>query len=288
MTQAALGRPRAAAGHPSAFDLREFRVTRRRQDTADTATLSLAPLAGDPLDFTAGQFTMVYAFGVGEVPLSISGDPARGKTLMHTIRDVGGVTHTLTQLRRGDVVGIRGPYGHGWDVTDGRGGDVVLVAGGIGLAPLRPALLQILAHRSEYHRVVLLYGTRTPQDVLYADELERWRGRFDLEVEVTVDYGPPHWRGTVGLVTGLIPRAGFDPATTLALVCGPEAMMRYVASALVDRGVPPARVRLSMERAMDCGIGLCGHCQLRELFVCVDGPVFGYDRIERLLWLREV
>lgn len=271
----------------SAFAVREFRVASRRQDTRDTATLSLTPLSGEPLAFEPGQFTMVYAFGVGEVPLSISG-AATGGRLLHTIRDVGGVTHTLTHLRRGDVVGVRGPYGRGWDVTDGAGGDVVLVAGGIGLAPLRPALQQILARRRDYHRVVLLYGTRTPDDVLYGSDLERWRGRFDLEVEVTVDYGPPGWRGKVGLVTSLIPRAGFDPATTLALVCGPEAMMRHVGSALADRGVDKDRIRLSMERAMDCGVGLCGHCQLREMFVCVDGPVFGFDRIERLLWLREV
>jgi len=271
-----------------AFAVREFGVTSRRQDTRDTVTLSLSPRDGVPLGFAPGQFTMVYAFGVGEVPLSISGDPAPGRALLHTIRDVGGVTHTLAGLRRGDVVGIRGPYGTGWDVSDGRGGDVVLVAGGIGLAPLRPALLQVLARRDDYKRVVLLYGTRTPEDVLFAADLEKWRGRFDLEVEVTVDYGPPLWRGKVGLVTGLIPRAGFDPAHTLALVCGPEPMMRYVASALSDRGVPPDRIRLSMERAMDCGVGLCGHCQLRELFICVDGPVFTYERLERLLWLREV
>jgi NAD(P)H-flavin reductase len=277
-----------SAPQRTVFDLREFTVRSKRQDTRDTATLSLAPLRGDPLGFLPGQFTMVYAFGVGEVPLSISGDPAGGKPLLHTIRDVGGVTHTLTGLRRGDVVGVRGPYGTGWDVADGRGGDIVLVAGGIGLAPLRPALLQVLARREQYKRVVLLYGTRTPEDVLYAAELERWRGRFDLEVEVTVDYGPPGWRGRVGLVTSLIPRAGFDPSTTLALVCGPEPMMRYVGAALVDRGVPKDRVRLSMERAMDCGVGLCGHCQLRDLFVCVDGPVFSYERLERLLWLREV
>ena len=280
--------PPAPTPSATAFDLRQFRVQHRRQDTRDTVTLTLAPLDGDPIAFEAGQFTMVYAFGVGEVPLSISGDPSGGKPLLHTVRDVGGVTHTLTRLRRGDVLGVRGPYGQGWNVEDGVGGDVVLVAGGNGLAPLRPVLLQVLARRSDYKRVVLLYGTRTPEDVLFADELEHWRGRFDLEVEVTVDYGPPQWRGKVGLVTSLIPRAGFDPATTLALVCGPEPMMRYVGSALVDRGVPRDRVRLSMERAMDCGVGLCGHCQLRELFVCVDGPVFGYDRIERLLWLREV
>lgn len=280
--------PTTTARRTSPFDLREFRVARRRQDTRDTVTLALEPVDGAPLAFEAGQFTMLYAFGVGEVPISISGDPTRPGSLWHTIRDVGGVTHTLAHVRRGDVLGVRGPYGRGWDVSAGKGGDVVLVAGGIGLAPLRPALLQLLSERADYGRVVLLYGTRTPEDVLYVEELERWRGRFDLEVDVTVDYGPPQWHGKVGLVTSLIPRAGFDPAHTLALVCGPEAMMRYVASALLDRGVDPQRVRLSMERAMDCGVGLCGHCQLRELFVCVDGPVFGYDRLERLLWLREV
>jgi NAD(P)H-flavin reductase len=135
---------------------------------------------------------------------------------------------------------------------------------------------------------VLLYGTRTPEDVIYATELEQWRGRFDLEVDVTVDYGPPQWKGKVGLVTDLIPRAGFDPSHALALVCGPEPMMRHVAAALTDRGVPAGRIRLSMERAMDCGVGLCGHCQLRDLFICTDGPVFDYARLERLLWLREV
>lgn len=273
---------------PDPFAMQPYRVRSRRQDTRDTVTLALSPTEGEPISFVPGQFTMVYAFGVGEVPLSISGDPRAGRPLLHTIRDVGGVTHTLTGLRRGDAVGVRGPYGTGWDVASGRGGDVVLVAGGIGLAPLRPALLEVLAHRGQYRRVVLLYGTRTPEDVLYARELERWRGRFDLEVDVTVDYGPPNWRGKVGLVTDLIPRAGFDPSNALALVCGPEVMMRHVAAALSDRGVPAPRIRLSMERAMDCGVGLCGHCQLRELFVCTDGPVFDYRRLERLLWLREV
>jgi NAD(P)H-flavin reductase len=273
---------------PSPFALRQFRVSRRHRDTRDTVTLALDPLDGLPLAFEPGQFTMLYAFGVGEVPISISGDPAHPDELLHTIRDVGGVTHALTRAARGDVLGVRGPYGCGWDVSDGRGGDVVIVAGGIGLAPLRPALLAVLAARDDYGRVVVLYGCRSPQDVLYARELEHWRGRFDLDVDVTVDYGPPQWRGRVGLVHSLIPRAGFDPAHTLALVCGPEAMMRTVAAALVERGVARERVRLSMERAMDCGVGLCGHCQLRELFVCVDGPVFGYDRLERLLWLQEV
>lgn len=267
---------------------RPFRVVRRRRDTADTVTLLLEPLNGEPLRFAAGQFTMLSAFGVGEVPISISGDPTRDAPLEHTVRDVGGVTHALVRAAPGEVLGVRGPYGTGWQVTDGIGGDIAIVAGGIGLAPLRPALLEVLAERERYGRVVLIYGARTPSELLYAKELEAWRGRFDLDVEVTVDFGPPEWRGRVGLPTELIPRAGFDPEQTLALLCGPEVMMRYVALALVDRGVPRERVRLSMERNMRCGIGLCGHCQLRELFVCLDGPVFGYDRIERFMTLREV
>jgi NAD(P)H-flavin reductase len=283
VTTAAVARPAAGTTLP-----RPFRVASRRRDTSDTFTLALEPLDGEPLRFAAGQFTMLSAFGAGEVPISISGDPTRSGQLLHTIRDVGAVTHALVSVSRGDILGVRGPFGRGWDVSDGIGGDVVIVAGGIGLAPLRPAVLEVLSRRSDYRRVVLLYGTRSPEDVLFDRDLESWRGRFDLEVELTVDYGPPDWRGRVGLVTTLISRAGFDPSRTLALACGPEVMMRRVATGLVDRGVPRDRVRLSLERNMVCGIGLCGHCQLREVFVCLEGPVLGYDRAEALMDVREV
>lgn len=265
-----------------------YRLERLRQDTRDTFTLELEPVDGAPLRYRAGQFTMLDAFGVGEVPISISGDPTRPGPLEHTIRDVGAVTHALVTADEGDVLGVRGPFGTSWDVADGEGGDVVLVAGGIGLAPLRPAILEVVAHRERYGRVVLLYGARTPEDILFGDDLRTWAQDHGVVVEVTVDIGQHAWRGKVGLVTQLVPRAGFDPPHTLALVCGPEVMMRYVASALVDRGVPPHRLRLSMERSMKCGIGLCGHCQLRELFVCVDGPVLPYDRLAPLLTCREL
>jgi NAD(P)H-flavin reductase len=267
---------------------RPYRVVRNRAETEDTVTLELAALDGAAMGFEAGQFTMLSVFGVGEVPISISGDPTSPGTLWHTVRDVGGTTKAIVHATRGDVLGVRGPYGTGWGATDGAGGDVVFVAGGIGLAPLRPAVLQVLAQRERYGRVVLMYGTRSPQDVVYARELERWRGRFDVEVELTVDYGPPGWRGRVGLVTSLIPRAGFDPANTLALACGPEVMMRYVCAELADRGVPPGRIRVSMERNMHCGVGLCGHCQIRDVFACVDGPVLSYERAADLLDAREV
>jgi NAD(P)H-flavin reductase len=250
--------------------------------------LALEPLTGPPLAFAAGQFTMLHAFGVGEVPISICGDPTRPGPLEHTIRDVGTVTHALVTAQPGTSVGVRGPFGTGWGVADGRGGDVVIVTGGIGLAPLRPALMEIAARRAGYGRVVLLYGARSPDDILFADDLRAWADQHDVVVEVTVDYGPPSWTGRVGLVTDLVARAGFDPLDALALVCGPEVMMRYAAAALLDRGVPTERIRLSMERNMKCGVGLCGHCQLRELFLCVDGPVLGYDRLAPLMDVQEL
>ncbi|HWS57790.1 MAG TPA: FAD/NAD(P)-binding protein [Actinotalea sp.] len=265
-----------------------YRIAHTRQDTRDTFTLELQPLDGPMLAYRAGQFTMLDAFGIGEVPISISGDPTRPGPLEHTIRDVGAVTHALIAAPSGAVVGVRGPFGTSWDVADGAGGDVVIVAGGIGLAPLRPAILEVVARRERYGRVVLLYGARTPEDILFGDELRSWAKDHGVVVEVTVDNGQHAWRGKVGLVTQLVPRAGFDPRNTLALVCGPETMMRYVAVALADRGVPEDRVRLSMERNMKCGVGLCGHCQMRELFICVDGPVLGYDRLAPLLATREL
>jgi NAD(P)H-flavin reductase len=185
------------------------------------------------------------------------------------------------------VVGVRGPYGTGWDVGVGEGGDVVLVAGGIGLAPLRPAMLELLRHRHRYGRLVLLYGTRSPEDLLYTDELKRWEN-LGVEILITVDYGTTSWTGRVGLVTTLIARAGFDPRSTLALVCGPEIMMRFTATALVERGVSPDKIRVSLERNMRCGVGLCGHCQYRELFVCIDGPVLPFARVAGLLGTREL
>ena len=266
---------------------RPFRVLAQRQDTDDTVTLRLEPANGVPLRFEPGQYTMLGILGIGEVPISISGEPSAPQLLQHTIRDVGGVTHALVHAQPGTMLDVRGPYGRGWSVLDGAGGDVVFVAGGIGLAPLRPALLEVIAHRQRFGRVVVLYGTRSPADVLYTAELDVWRAA-DVEVAVTVDYGPPGYPGRVGLVTALIPRAGFDPARTLALVCGPEVMMRFAATALVGRGVAADRIRLSMERNMKCGVGLCGHCQLRELFICTDGPVLAYARIDTLLQGRQL
>jgi NAD(P)H-flavin reductase len=265
-----------------------YRVDRIHRETADTYTLELSPANGRPMSFAPGQFNMLYAFGRGEAPISISGDPSSTPRLVHTVRAVGAVTQALAAAQKGLTLGVRGPFGSSWPVEEARGSDIVIVAGGIGLAPLRPALYSVLAQRRRYGSVSLLYGTRTPKDLLYEKELRTWRGRFDLNVEVTVDHAAGEFFEHVGVVTGLIPRADFDPEETFAFVCGPEIMMRFTVRDLLERGVPPERIFLSIELNMQCAIGLCGHCQLGPTFVCKDGPVFRYSFIEPFLKIREI
>ena len=268
---------------------RPFRVARSRRELIDVWTLELeAPDGHPPVSFRPGQFTMVYAFGIGEVPISISGDPMKPDVLVHTVRAVGAVTRAVCAARKGDTLGVRGPYGEGWPVEAARGRDVVIMAGGLGLAPLRPLVRAVMAQRAAFGRVVLLVGARTPASLLFSRELARWRARFDLDVRATVDAGDSTWNGDVGVITTLLPRVTFDPAITTAFVCGPEVMMRFAAADLVHRGVPPDLVFLSMERNMKCAVGVCGHCQFGPAFVCKDGPVFPYSRIEASLRIREV
>jgi NAD(P)H-flavin reductase len=268
---------------------RPYRVRQVVRDTHDTFTLTLQPMNGSPeLAFAPGQFNMLYVFGVGEVPISISGDPSKPKTLVHTTRAVGTVTKAMSLLKRGDVMGVRGPFGSPWPIEESSGKDVVIVAGGIGLAPLRPAVYQLLSQRQKYGKVVLLYGTRSPNDILFKRELEQWRSRFDFDVFVTVDRGIGGWRGSVGVVTTLINRAPFDPSNAFAFLCGPEVMMRFTVMELQKRGIPMDRTYLSLERNMKCAIGFCGHCQFGPAFVCKDGPVFRYDEIKELFGKREV
>ncbi len=265
-----------------------FRIHKIRRELPDTVTMEIAPCSPAPFTFAAGQFNMLTAFGVGEIPISISGDPGDGTKVVHTTRAVGAVSRALDRLTVGQVVGVRGPFGTPWPVEDAFGHDLMLVAGGVGLAPLRPALYHALAERRRFSRVIVLYGARTPKDMLFRREIERWRGRFDLDVDVTVDRADPSWQGNVGVVTKLISRARFDPYATMAFVCGPEIMMRHVATALAGHGIAEDRIHLSMERNMKCGCGLCGHCQWGPHFVCKDGPVFRYDRIRPLLSIREI
>jgi NAD(P)H-flavin reductase len=259
------------------------RIQRITRETADTFTLALEVPS---FAFAPGQFNMLYVFGVGDVPISISGDPANEGTLVHTVRAVGTVTRAMQALKRGGVLGVRGPYGSAWPVASAEGGDLVVVAGGLGLAPLRPVVYHAVKQKSRFGRVVLVYGSRTPDDLLYREELGRWARRLD--VQITVDHAGPDWTGHVGVAPALIERLTLDPSRTIAMLCGPEVMMRFSARALMDRGLPADRVFLSLERNMKCAAGFCGHCQYRELFVCKDGPVVRFDRVAPLLDRREL
>lgn len=264
-------------------------VLKNIRETADTFTLEAAGTDGvSHFHFTPGQFHMIGLPGVGEIPISISGNPEHPRVLVHTLREVGAVTRALGSLRPNDEFTVRGPYGTPWPVEPAQGKDVVLIAGGIGLAPLRPMIYEVMGNRDRYGRFGLLYGTRSPEDILYRKELGQWRASFDMDLWMTVDRATAQWRGNVGVVTQLVSRAPFDPTKTVAMVCGPEGMMVYAVEELLHRGIPASSIYVSMERNMKCGIGLCGHCQLRGEFTCRTGPVYRYDTVAELLEVREL
>ncbi|MGE0226022.1 MAG: FAD/NAD(P)-binding protein [Acetobacteraceae bacterium] len=265
-----------------------YRVSQVRRELSDTVTLTLLPADGCRPAFEPGQFNMLYVFGIGEIAISISGDHTDSSAFVHTVRDVGAVSGALARLAVGANVGVRGPFGQGWPVSAAEGADVVIVAGGLGLAPLRPVIYAVMANRSRYGRVTILVGSRDPAGLLYRDELTTWRQRLDVDIDITVDHADADWHGNVGVVPDLIQRAAFDPSDTVALVCGPEVMMRYTVVALTDAGVPTNRIHVSMERNMKCAIGLCGHCQFGPDFICKDGPVMSFDRIADIFAIREI
>jgi NAD(P)H-flavin reductase len=296
----------AAVGAPDPMVTRPCKVRRNRKELSDTFTMELVPEDGGAFPFRPGQFNMLYVFGIGEVPISISGDPGDPSVLVHTTRSVGRVTEAmalvhgtnggqkrrvrqaLAEQRAGDTIGVRGPFGSHWPVEAAQGEDVVFIVGGIGLAPLRPAIYRVLAERGKYGNVVIFYGARTPEDILYRKELQTWRSRFDVDVRVTVDRATGRWNGRVGVVTDLVKGGGFDRFHAVAFVCGPEIMMRYAVQTLQDRGVGSDRIYVSMERNMKCAVGFCGHCQFGPTFVCRDGPVYRFDGIEDIFTIWEL
>lgn len=272
---------------PDAALPQPWRVRSARRELHDVVTLELVAADGTRPRFLPGQFNMLYAFGVGEAAISISADSPDGDAFVHTVRDVGAVSRALAAAQPGATLGLRGPFGTGWPVAEAEGLDVLFVAGGLGLAPLRPAVHAVLRRRERFGRVTVLFGTRHPADILYPGELEQWR-KAGLDVLLTVDHADPGWTGHVGVVPSLIGRAGFDPARAAAMICGPEVMMRFAAAALVDAGLPAQRIHVSMERNMHCAIGHCGHCQFGPSFICKDGPVMRYDTVARRLSIPEV
>ena len=259
---------------------REFEITDLRWETGegDVFTWALEPRDGGGFAYSPGQFTMLYRPGVGEVPISISGGTASG-ALVQMLRAVGSVSRVLQGLRPGDRVGVRGPFGSSWPIAEAQGKDLLIVAGGIGLAPLRPVVRHVLRHRAQFERVYLLYGTRTPLDILYRGELEQWQLAGAIDVRITVDRARPGWNGRVGVVPRLLEHCTFDPSNALAMVCGPEIMMRFTELSMARSGMDTAQVFISMERNMQCAIGHCGHCQYGPHFVCKDGPVFRMSEV---------
>jgi NAD(P)H-flavin reductase len=277
--------PRAVTVDPrSPWSVHMARIRRKQPETADVTTYELAfddPQVAAQYRFQPGQFNMLYLPGIGESAISISSDADDTGSLLHTVRAVGNVTRALAQRQVGDQVLLRGPFGSWWPIERCRGDDVLLVAGGLGLAPLRPVIHWIINRRSEFGQVWLLYGARAPSDLLYLDQVDAWRAA-GIDVRLTVDLGDTNWRGTIGVVPALIKAIDLREPTWV-LTCGPEIMVRFVALGLRARSVDMRRFYLSMERNMSCALGLCGHCQLGPAFVCKDGPVFPYLQMEPYL-----
>jgi NAD(P)H-flavin reductase len=279
----------APGANPGLYTPIPYVVRSRTQETSDIATLVLAPADGVTLPpFVPGQFNMLHAWGIGESAISISGPLGPGGELVHTVQSLGPTSRALFSAMPGTCIGVRGPYGNGWPLEAAVGKDVLLAAGGLGLPPLRPLLYQLLAERERYGRIEVVYGARTPKHLVFYDELQSWRSRNDLRFQVTVDTAGREWYGDVGVVTTRIPDTRFEPAQTVAFVCGPEVMMRFTVQALLARGIGPDSIYVSMERNMKCAVGLCGHCQFGPDFVCRNGPVFPYRRVGPYFTVREV
>ena len=266
-----------------------YRVTHRVVENRDSATLVLSPV-GDALPPPRpGEFMMMYAFGVGEVAISVSGVPTpEDNSVTHTVRAVGAVSRALHDAQPGTEIGLRGPFGTHWGVDTAVDRDLVIVAGGVGLAPLRPVVLAALNDRERFGRVTLIAGARGRDDFLFRGELEEWARREDIQLHMTVDVPVQGWPGEVGFVTEPLRRLAVRPANTVGFLCGPEVMMRNAARELVRKKVALNDVQVSLERNMQCGVGWCGHCQLGPLLLCRDGPVVGYDVAEPLLRVKEL
>lgn len=254
-----------------------------RDETSDTRTFRLRLPDGEPFDFRPGQFLQLSVFGYGEAPFCLASSPTRGDGIETTVRRVGQLTEALHALSAGDQVGLRGPFGNGFDVDAARGRDLLFVGGGIGLPPLRGLILNVLDERDRFGRITILYGARTPRDLVYKEELRAWAARGDVELRVTVDRGDPEWQGHVGVVPTLFERVRLQPASTLAFVCGPPVMIHFVVQDLLQRGFPEEAVISTLERMMQCGVGKCNHCTIGHRYVCRDGPVFSYRQMRELL-----
>ncbi|MGZ3782371.1 MAG: FAD/NAD(P)-binding protein [Pseudobdellovibrionaceae bacterium] len=272
-----------------------YKIEKIRRETKDTFTFFLVPVEDHSesmkratYSFKPGQFNMLYSFGAGEVPVSVSGSPLSKDFIVHTIRSVGGVTSNMEKLNVGDVIGVRGPYGNFWPIEEAQERDILIIAGGIGLAPLRPVIYTIIENRNKYGKVSLFYGGRSPDQLLFIDEIKEWRENAQIDVSLTVDTPSTTWTNHVGVVPSLLSRAPQNSQNSVAFICGPEVMMRFSVGPLLNNGLSPQKIFLSMERNMKCAVGFCGRCQYREYFICKDGPIFSWAQIHEHINKREL
>jgi sulfite reductase subunit B len=237
---------------------------------------------GQELGHQPGQFVEVSLLGIGEAPISVSSSPTKKGSFELAVRGVGNVTRALHTLDRGTILGIRGPFGKGFPVEEMKGKDILFVAGGIGLIPLRSLIHYVLDHRSDFGRVLVFFGAKTPAEQLFLGELSNWRVNKEMEYWETVDRSDGKWKGNVGVITTLFPKITIDPEKTVAVIVGPPVMYRFAILEAQVKGIPDDQILVSLERRMKCGVGKCGHCQINDLYVCQDGPVFRYARIKDL------
>lgn len=256
----------------------------KTQQMTDLEKLFTVELPGGrSLGNEPGQFVEISLFGIGEAPISITSSPGRSNgTFELCVRRVGDVTNALHQLEPGAVMGVRGPFGHGFPIDKMRGKDILFAAGGLGLPPLRSLINEVLDQRGSFGRVIILYGTKQPSEILFRDEIGEWSEREDVEFHMTVDRGDEDWQGNVGVITTLFPKVTINPRNTVAATVGPPIMYRFVLMELLGKGIPETQIYLSLERRMKCGVGKCGHCQINDLYCCQDGPVFRYADVKGL------
>jgi sulfhydrogenase subunit gamma (sulfur reductase) len=266
----------------STYRLKKAKILQTKKLTANEMLFEVALADGEVLDHEPGQFVMVSLLGIGEVPISVCSSPTKRDSFELCVRAVGKVTRSLHKLKAGDEIGIRGPYGKGFPIGILEGNDLLLIAGGLGLAPLRSLITYVLDNRRDFGKVHLLFGCKEPKEMLFSDELEKWNERTDLHYACTVDRAAPEWAGNVGVITTLIPGVDIEPARTFAAVVGPPIMYNFVIKELISKGIPARQILLSFERNMKCGNGKCGRCQIQNLYCCQDGPVFNYEKIKNL------
>ncbi|MCS7374636.1 MAG: FAD/NAD(P)-binding protein [archaeon GB-1845-036] len=258
-------------------------IKKIREETYNVSTFHIE-VEGLNGEVKPGQFNILYLFGGGEVPISISEIGRR--RLAHTVRFTGTITNMFRELTVNDKIGVRGPYGNHWPIEEHQNEDILIIGGGIGIAPLKPIIQYVKEKRSKYGKLIILYGARTPKDLIFKSEFEEFRKIRDSELHLTVDRGDEKWKGNIGVVTTLIPPLKLNIENTVAFVCGPEIMMYYTVKDLAKKGIPETKIYISLERRMRCGIGLCGHCQIGPYFVCKDGPVFPYWKIKEYFGVK--